>query len=118
MKNFFISTALFAVLIVLIIVNSIYLRSQTEELSDHISKLTATDIDSFQNSYDNARSQWQDLKAKAKLTCYRSEISSIDILFEQLQVHFDTKSRNDFESAKRTLIINLRELTRLEKAIN
>ncbi len=118
MKSFYISVVLFAFLLALIATNSIHLKNTVNDLIDHVDKISIDDRELFNNAYNIAYDKWQKLKTKAKLSCCHSEISAIDVLFEQLKVYADQGNHYDFATAKRVLIFNLNELTRLEKAFD
>ena len=118
MKSFYISVILFVTLLALIVTNSTHLIASAKDLANTVETFSMDNKESFNNSYNVAYDKWQKLKNNAKFSCCHSEISTIDLLFEQLKVYVEEENHHDFETAKRTLMFNLNELTRLEKTFD
>ena len=118
MKSFFISIIFFILLIALISINSMYLTKSTNELKYLIESISNESIETFTATYNAAYDKWRSIRTIAKQSCFYTEISTIDTLFEQLKVYGSEQAIYDFHATKQVMIQNLNELTRLEKAFS
>ena len=117
MKSLYVTIVLFTTLILLTVANAIFLNRSVQAIVDSLENIPDPDHKSFNKSFDNVRTEWQKLRRVAKYSCYYSEISTIDILFDQLPIYINEENLSDYYSAKSALEFHLNSLARLEKGV-
>ena len=115
MRDFIISIALFSILIVCIISNSLYINNEVNILRDAVQNVPAIDSPNCQLFINSLHNEWKDFKKIARLSLNYAEISRMDCLIEELNCHLRTNNNNDFENTKVMILNLLGEIVRLEK---
>lgn len=114
MKTFFISTAIFAAMLAVIIFNYIYIN----DAADRLERLTAdimVDSETLDESIGALEDYWEMSRSKIDFTSNHTIINNIGIKIANIRLFAD--KGNDFYLAKELLLLKeeIKELRRLEK---
>ena len=115
MKSFTIAVVLFTTLVVIIIANSLYITSETQRLIEIANGLPDFDDERLSQSIDLFENGWRRFRAIADISCSYNEMSKIDMAIADLRVFIKENNRSDYEHTRTFIIIQLKELARLER---
>ncbi len=115
MKSFVIAVIIFSLLIIAISANSIYMNKSVTSLIRAVEAIPEPDTEGFYEALEASFEEWKKIKKTADLSCSYSELSRIDLAFEDMAIFASEKNHSDYTHTKNLLIYCLSELTRLEK---
>ena len=115
MKSFTIALVLFTTLVVIIIANSLYITSETQRLVDIAEGLPDFEDESLNQNIDLFENDWKRFRSIADISCSYGEMSKIDMAFADLRVFIKEDNRSDYEHTRVFIILQLKELARLER---
>ena len=115
MRDLIISLILFALMIGIIVGNSLFVRRGTEGLIGAVEGVPDLGSPDCERKIGELRLYWRDFKRIAQLSLSYAELNRMECLIEEMECHRLTGNVNDFEHAKVMMINLLREMERLEK---
>ena len=115
MKSLITSIILFAALLFAIVWNAIYINEGSSQLIALTEELESIEADDFEARFGELESEWKDFRRFADVSCQYSDLSKIDQTIGEMKSRAATNCPEDYETARQTLILLLKELVRLEK---
>ena len=115
MRDLIISLVLFAVMIGIIVCNSLFVLGSVEELLRAVEAIPDLSAADCELKIGELRLYWRDFKKLARLTLDYVELNRMECLIEEMECHRLTGNVNDFEHAKVMMVNLLEEIARLEK---
>lgn len=112
MRSFWISVALFVLLIAVIIGNAVYVHHVTEEILARLSHLTA---ESDEREMAALEAYWEKHRAFVALSISYQELDHLSESLISLRATYDTGNAIDFELYRQICRDASRELARLER---
>ena len=115
MKSLITSIVLFAILLTVIFLNAIYINEESLKLAAIAKKLESIDSDDFEEGFSELESEWESFRRLADASCQYSDLNKIDQIIGEMKSRAATNCPEDYETARQTLILLLKELPRLER---
>ena len=115
MRDLIISLVLFALMIGVIVGNSLFVNRSVRELIEAVEAVPDLNSDDCGLRIKELKLYWRNFKRIARLTLDYIELNRMECLIEEMECHRLTGNVNDFEHAKVMMINLLREMARLEK---
>lgn len=115
MKDLIFSTILFSALIIIIICNSFFIRSNADAIKNSVAALPSISAPECKSEIECLRAEWQSFKRLARFSLNYSELNKIECFIEELDCHRRLGNENDFEHTKVMMINILSEIERMEK---
>lgn len=115
MKSFTIAVVLFTTLVVIIIANSLYITSETHRLIETAESLPDFEDERLNQGIDHFEDGWRRFRSIADISCSYNEMSKIDMAIADLRVFIKEDNRSDYEHTRVFIILQLKELARLER---
>ena len=115
MRDLIISLVLFALMIGVIVGNSLFVNRSVRELIEAVEAVPDLHSSDCGLRIKELKLYWRNFKRIARLTLDYIELNRMECLIEEMECHRLTGNVNDFEHAKVMMINLLREMARLEK---
>ena len=115
MRDLIIALVLFCLLITGAVLNSAFIRTGVDTLSNEVTAIPSLDSPNCKSEIDELRASWQKFKSTARFTICYSELNRMECLIEEMECHRRVGNVNDFEHARIMILNLLREMSRLEQ---
>ena len=115
MRNFWIATILFIILLTATVSNSFFICLRSNDLRTLAQDIPSVDSKECLRHLITLDSEWRNFRRVASLTVSYSELNKISCTINELYVHLKNKNKVDFDHGLCVLINALSEISRSER---
>lgn len=114
MKSFYLAISAFALLLIIIGINFVYVNSKSDELIAMVEELPSPEDAKCRSAVDALQKKWEECERIFQFSAVRTELNAIGDSIMSLKAYCKGKDSVEFEHHRELLLSAIQEVRRLE----